>query len=328
MPVTSVEKDLDALTLEIVADFAVPLQRLWDAYADPRQLERFWGPTTYPAKFHRHDFFVGGRSDYTMTGPDGDTSRGFWEFLAVDAPHHFEVLDGFTKADGTPNLDMPTMRMTFDFSATETGSRLSMTTHFNAADEYEKLLEMGMEEGTLSAISQIDEVVADLRSFAADLPAGAQILDDTTVRVARVVRGTVEQVWAAHFEPDLVRRWMLGPDGWSMPVCAISTEIGGTYEYVWRSDADGSSFASTGEFLEIDAPRRARFTEHMAGDGIPEGAPGTSNELSLVPVEGGTLVSLVITYPDAATRDAVLATGMVGGMEESFRRLEQTVLVS
>ncbi|HET8929835.1 MAG TPA: SRPBCC family protein [Acidimicrobiales bacterium] len=326
MPVTSVEKDLDALTLVIVADFDAPLQRLWDTYADPRKIERFWGPTTYPAKFNRHDFFVGGHSNYTMTGPDGDTSSGFWEFLAVDAPKHFEVLDGFAASDGTPNLDMPTMRMTFDFTATDTGSRLSMTTYFNAADEYEKLLEMGMEEGTLSAMSQIDAVVADLRAFAAELPAAAQLLDDTTVRVARVVRGTVDQVWAAHFEPDLVRRWMLGPDGWSMPLCETSTQVGGNYKYVWRNDEDGSSFGSTGEILEVEAPHRARFTEHMAGDFIPEDAPGTVDELTLIPVDGGTLVTMVITYPDAATRDAVLATGMVDGMESSFQRLETTIL--
>ncbi len=325
MPVTSVEKDLDALTLAIVADFAVPLERLWDAYADPRQLERFWGPTSYPAKFHRHDFFVGGRSNYTMTGPDGDSPSGYWEFLAVDAPHHFEVLDGFAGPDGTPNPDMPTMRMTFDFTATDTGSRLTITTYFNDTDEYAKLLEMGMEEGTLSAMSQIDDVVSDLRTFAAAARAAATLLDDTSVRVARIIQGPLEAVWAAHFDPDLVQRWMLGPDGWSMPTCETSTDVGGTYRYVWRNDTDGRSFATTGEMLEVEAPRRARFTEAMSGDGIPAEAGGTVCELTLTPVTDGTLVSMVISFPDTASRDGALAPNMVDGMEASFRRLAQIV---
>ena len=78
MPITSVEKNLDDLTITIVADFAAPLARLWDAYADPRQIERFWGPPTYPATFVRHDVAVGGRSVYRMTGPEGDEHYGCW----------------------------------------------------------------------------------------------------------------------------------------------------------------------------------------------------------------------------------------------------------
>jgi len=327
MPVTSVEKDLDALALVIVADFPVSLRRLWDSYADPRRLERFWGPTDYPAKFNRHDFFVGGHSHYTMTGPEGDLSSGFWEFLAIDAPHHFEVLDGFAAPDGTPNLEEPTMRMVFDFAATDGGSRLTMTTHFNAADEYEKLLEMGMEEGTLSAMSQIDAVVGDQRSFAADQPAAADVLDDTTVRIARVVRGSVEQLWAAYFDADVVPRWMLGPDGWSMPSCAIDAEVGGTYAQVWQSDTDEASYTSTGTFLDVTAPHHARFTARLVGDGIPEDAADITHELTFTPVDGGTLVSRVYRYPDTATRDAMLAAGIAEGMEASFRRLEATVLM-
>jgi len=83
MPITSVTKDPAALSMTVVADFAVPVRRLWDAYADPRQLERFWGPPTYPARFTRHDMYPGGRSAYVMTGPDGDQSHAYWEFLSV-----------------------------------------------------------------------------------------------------------------------------------------------------------------------------------------------------------------------------------------------------
>lgn len=322
MPITSVHKDPEALTLTVVADFTAPLQRLWDAYADPRQIEKFWGPPTYPATFTRHDMFVGGRSAYAMVGPEGDVSRGYWEFLDVDAPHSFEVRDGFCHPDGTPNTDLPSMRMTFRFQSTPAGSRLTTTTFFNTVDELEQLLQMGMEEGLRGAMSQIDAVLDDLRSFAADRPAAAQTLSDTTVRVSRVIRGTVEQVWAAHQDPVLLPQWLLGPDGWTMPVCEVATEVGQTHRYVWQEDGGGRSFTSTGELLEVDSPYRAVTTERMHGDGIPDDAPGTLNELTLTSVEGGTLLAIVITYPDATTRDVVLGTGMVTGMETGYARLE------
>jgi uncharacterized protein YndB with AHSA1/START domain len=323
MPITSVHKDPEALTLTVVADFTVPLQRLWDAYADPRQLERFWGPPTYPATFTRHDMFPGGRSSYAMTGPEGDVSRGYWEFLDVKAPHSFEVRDGFCHPDGTPNTALPSMRMTFEFESTATGSRVTTTTFFGSVEELEQLVNMGMEEGLRQAMGQMDAVLGDLRSFAADLPAAAENLDDTTVRVSRVIRGTVQQVWTAHHDPALLSRWLLGPDGWSMPTCETATEVGQTYRYEWQEDGGGHRFGSTGELLDVAAPHRAVTTERMCGDGIPDDAPSTLNELTLTAVAGGTLLSLVVSYPDAATRDAVLGTGMVAGMETSYARLER-----
>ena len=128
MPITTVTSDPQALTLTVVGDYPVPVERLWEAYADPRQLEKFWGPEEWPSTFTRHDMAVGGRSNYHMTGPDGEVSSGYWEFLAVDAPHSFEVIDGFVGPDGEPNRDMPSMRMVYRFSETETGSRMTGTT--------------------------------------------------------------------------------------------------------------------------------------------------------------------------------------------------------
>jgi uncharacterized protein YndB with AHSA1/START domain len=115
MPVTAVTSDADALTLTVVGDYPVPVQRLWDAYADPRQLERFWGPETWPATFIRHDMAVGGDSRYYMTGPEGSRSHGWWRFLAVEPGRRLEVEDGFAHEDGRPNEGMPTMRMVFTF---------------------------------------------------------------------------------------------------------------------------------------------------------------------------------------------------------------------
>ncbi len=324
MPITSIDKNVDALTMTVVADFPVPVRRLWDAYADPRQLEKFWGPPEWPATFTRHDMAPGGRSSYYMTGPDGEISAGYWEFEQVDAPHGFELRDGFANPDGTPNTEMPWMRMVFRFEETARGSRVTTVTRFNSVEELEQLLAMGMQEGMTAAMGQIDDVVADLATFAAGLPAAAQLLSDTQVRVSRVIRGTPQQVWNAHHDPQIMKRWMLGPDGWTMPVCEVAAKAGDSYRYEWE-DANGQNrFGFTGELLEEQAPVRSVTTERMIGT---EG-PITTNELTLTPVEGGTLLSLLITYPDSEARDQVLATGMVYGMEASYARLESDVLVA
>ncbi len=323
MPITAVTKDTDALTMTVVAEFPVPVRRLWDAYADPRQLERFWGPPEWPATFTRHDLSTGGESHYYMTGPQGEKSAGYWRFLAVDEGRSFEVEDGFASAPGVPDPEMPAMRMVFTFEPTDTGSRVVTTTAFASLDDLEQLVGQGMEEGMTSAIGQMDEVLADLARFAAGSGTSLQLLDDTHVRTSRIVRGSRDQVWQAHHDPDLLRRWMLGPDGWEMDRCEVATTVGDTYLYGWRPVGGGDgAFAFTGQLLESDPPVRSVTTEQMVGmDG-----PGTTNELTLTPVEGGTLVSTLITYPSRELRDQILATGMVDGMEASYARLEQEAL--
>lgn len=324
MPITSVDKDLESLTMTVVADFGVPVRRLWDAYADPRQIEKFWGPPEWPATFTRHDMAPGGRSSYAMTGPEGEVSAGYWEFLTVDAPRSFEVRDGFAHPDGTPNTDLPSMRMAYTFEETAGGSRVTTTTHFNSLEELDQLIEMGMQEGLRSAMAQIDAVVADLSSFAAGRATEAHILSDTRVRFSRVIRGTVEQVWNAHHDAALLQRWLLGPDGWTMPVCDVATAVGDTYRYEWEREGGGERFGFTGELLESQPPFRAVTTELMIG---MEG-PGTVNELTLTPVEDGTLLTLVVIYPNVELRDMILATGMTGGMETSYARLDSLVMAA
>jgi uncharacterized protein YndB with AHSA1/START domain len=161
MPITSVTSDPKALTLTVVGEYAVSVERLWQAYSDPRQLERFWGPETWPAKFTRHEFVVGGQANYTMTGPDGATSSGWWRFLAIEPPRLIEIEDGFSNPDGTPNTAMPSMRMKFMFEPTASGSRFIGVTRFTSLETMEQLVKMGMLEGLRSAMGQLDGVLAD-----------------------------------------------------------------------------------------------------------------------------------------------------------------------
>jgi uncharacterized protein YndB with AHSA1/START domain len=312
MPITSVTKDPESLTITVVADFDVPVRRLWDAYLDPRLLERFWGPPTHPAVFTRHDGCVGGRSEYTMTGPDGEVSHFSWDWVAVEELARFEVRDG----DGLPTAGPA--RMVFTFEPSGVGSRVTTTTHFDTVQDLHQMVEQGLEQGMTAAIAQMDTVLADLTAFAAGDGTITQVLSDTQVRVSRIIRGSVEPVWRAHHDPALLPQWLLGPDGWTMPVCAVATEVGQTYRYEWeRLDGEGR-FGFTGTLLEALPPHRSVTTETMIGTDGPE----SINDLTLTAVEGGTLLAMVMTFPDPTVRDSVLATGMTAGMEASYARLE------
>lgn len=159
MPITSINGDSDALTLTVVGNYPASVDRLWQAWADPRQLEKFWGPETWPATFARHDMTEGGRSEYYMTGPDGSTSHGWWRFLSIEPGRLIEFEDRFADEHDRPVDAMPTSRMTVTFEPTESGSRFTLVTRFPSLEDMEKLVEMGMIEGLRSALAQLDEVL-------------------------------------------------------------------------------------------------------------------------------------------------------------------------
>lgn len=161
MGVTRVTKDLDGPTMVVEAEYDVNVARAWLLWADPRQLERWWGPPTYPATVEEHDLVPGGRISYAMTGPEGERYPGWWEVLEVDGPTRLVVKDGFSHEDGTPNLEMPTTVMRVDLAPRAGGGVLmTMTSEFASREAFEELMAMGMEEGLLAAMSQIDGILA------------------------------------------------------------------------------------------------------------------------------------------------------------------------
>lgn len=161
MSVTNVEKDFDTLTISMTAEFAAPVERVWRVWADPRQLERWWGPPTYPATFVAHDLTPGGRMHYYMTSPEGEKYHGCWEVLAVDAPRSFEVKDAFADDAGQPLPDMPLMRMRVVLTPQGDGTRMESVSTYESREAMEKVIEMGVEEGMTAAINQIDALLAE-----------------------------------------------------------------------------------------------------------------------------------------------------------------------
>ncbi|MFL6045555.1 MAG: SRPBCC domain-containing protein [Propionibacteriaceae bacterium] len=162
MTVTDVRKDPETLTMTLDAQFDASPERVWQLWADPRQLERWWGPPTYPATVTAHDLRSGGRVEYHMTGPEGDQSRGYWEVVEADAPRRLVFRDGFADADGRPNSDMPLNEVRVMIAkVSDEQTRMSIESKFPDAAAMEQLLAMGMEEGLREAVGQIDAILAE-----------------------------------------------------------------------------------------------------------------------------------------------------------------------
>jgi uncharacterized protein YndB with AHSA1/START domain len=159
MTVTDVRKSPDDLTMEIVSEYPASLERVWQLLADPRQLERWWGPPTHPATFVDFDLTPGGSVSYFMTSPDGDRYHGWWRVREVEPPHRLEVEDGFADDEGAPNPDMPTNVMLITLTAAADGTQMTIRSTFPTLEAMEQTLAMGAEEGMKAALGQIDDLL-------------------------------------------------------------------------------------------------------------------------------------------------------------------------
>ncbi len=160
MSVTSVDKDYDNLTLTVIADFDAPVERVWRLWADPRLLERWWGPPSHPATVEEHDLNPGGDVTYFMTGPEGDKHRGWWRVTSVDPPKSLEFTDGFADDDGTPITDMPIVTVQMRLTEHDGGTRMEMRSVFDSREQMDQIISMGAEEGMRQAVGQMDALLA------------------------------------------------------------------------------------------------------------------------------------------------------------------------
>jgi uncharacterized protein YndB with AHSA1/START domain len=146
------------------------------------------------------------------------------------------------------------------------------------------------------------------------------------VKVVRSFKAPRPLVYKAYTDPQLVRRWLLGPPGWSMPVCEMDVRVGGAYRWRWRNDADGSEFGFAGKFREVQAPARLVHTEGYDPGTVGGGYPGGKEALVTVTFDDGngvTTVTSLIDFGSKEARDAAVATGMTDGMEQSYQLLDR-----
>lgn len=151
---------------------------------------------------------------------------------------------------------------------------------------------------------------------------------DREVSVARSFKAPRAMVYRAYTEPALVRRWLLGPPGWSMPVCEMDVRVGGHYRWRWRSDKDGTEFGFAGTFREVQPPSKIVHTEAYEPATIRDGYPQSNAIVTVTFTEedGVTTMTTVVDFGSKEARDAAAATGMTDGMEQSYQLLDRLLV--
>ncbi|MFM2077213.1 MAG: hypothetical protein RJA49_1103 [Actinomycetota bacterium] len=161
MTITDVRRDPANLSMTISTEFDQGVDEAWQLWANPRLLEQWWGPPTWPATFVEHDLSVGSRISYYMTGPEGEHAPGWWRITAADAPRSLEFENGFSSQDGSVDESMPVMHMRIALVARpDGGTRMDVQTNWASLEEMERIVAMGMEEGLSGAMSQMDALLA------------------------------------------------------------------------------------------------------------------------------------------------------------------------
>ena len=161
MTVIDVTTSTTERTLTLTAQFGAPPERVWQVWSDPRQLELWWGPPTWPATFEEHEATVGARSSYVMTGPDGEKARGYWRVTRVEEPTRLEFDDGFADDDGNPVDSLGITHAVVTLAEVDGRTRMIVRSTFESLEQLEQMVQMGMEEGMTQAMGQIDALLAE-----------------------------------------------------------------------------------------------------------------------------------------------------------------------
>jgi uncharacterized protein YndB with AHSA1/START domain len=146
--------------------------------------------------------------------------------------------------------------------------------------------------------------------------------DDRTIVMTRRFASARPPIFDAFTKPELIKRWLLGPDGWSMPVCEVDLTVGGSFHYVWRNDSDGRQFGMGGVYREIVRPERVVHVEKFDEPWYPGEAVITT---VLAERDGATLLTLTSLFETREARDTALESGMTDGVAASYDRLAEVL---
>ena len=148
---------------------------------------------------------------------------------------------------------------------------------------------------------------------------------DREVKVMRSFRAPKALVYRAYTEPQLLKRWLLGPPGWSMPVCEMDLRVGGKYRWRWRNEENGQEFGFTGTFRELQPASKIVHNEAYDPGSVGGAFPGTDSIVTVSFAEEGgvTTVTTLIDFGSKEAREAAMSTGMTDGMEQSYQFLDR-----
>lgn len=169
MPVTDVKKDFNALTMTLVAEFDAPVERIWEVWEDPRQLERWWGPKNHPATFTEHELTPGSLTSYYFTGPDGEKTYGWWRIEEVERPRRLSIRDADAEGragEGAPVETTEDMLQRMVVTLTDSGdgrTTMELESHFSEREGMEAYVAGGYEQGSREIIEKLDELLSLMR---------------------------------------------------------------------------------------------------------------------------------------------------------------------
>jgi uncharacterized protein YndB with AHSA1/START domain len=163
MTVISSSRNAEDLSMTLVAEYNAGPERVWDLWEDPRKLERWWGPSPYPATFTRYEFEPGGQCRWYMTGPEDFMHRGWWRIDALDVPRRIEFVQGLAGDDGEPVPGLEPYGGIVTFEPIAAGTRMTVRVQFADVEQMERLA-MGMQEGMSIAIGQIDALLEPIHA--------------------------------------------------------------------------------------------------------------------------------------------------------------------
>ncbi|RRO20622.1 SRPBCC domain-containing protein [Saccharopolyspora rhizosphaerae] len=159
MTVLDVVTDAEELTVTVTAEFAAPVQRVWQVWADRRELARWWGPPDGSTTFEQHDFRPGGQARYRTTRPDGSESRGWWQISAIDEPHRLEFEDGVTVENGVRATCFGVTHVRITLEPAEGRTRMVLLSSFSSVDQLDQMVSAGVAEGLRRKVERIEAVL-------------------------------------------------------------------------------------------------------------------------------------------------------------------------
>src|SRR5690606_29484137 len=255
MPVTDVTLDEPQRTMTVTATFQMSAPRLWSAFLDPRQLERFWAPPAFSTRFLRHDAFPGGVSRYEIYDDEDAEHPGYWRWESVVYPHSFVITDDGVDEAGAPLGADSARKITWALTPTTDGCDLTVVVSCETDASFIAMREQWDAATVKAALGQIDQLREALDDFEV-FDTTVQRISPHQLRVARLIRGDAAEAWEAHVDPEHLRVWKTGQDGWTMPVCEFSAQPGATYSMEWRNELGGQGFGTYGEVLEVVPEKR------------------------------------------------------------------------
>lgn len=324
---TESREDTTGREFEITRVFDAPRELVWEAWADPAQVARWWGPRGFTTTTEKREFRPGGVWLHVMRGPDGTEYPNHSVFEEIVRPSRIVYSHGGEKKGG-PSVRF---RSTWTFDEVE-GGKTRVTLHgvFPTAAEFERVVrEFNAVEGGKQTLERFGEELEKIK--AAGTTAEPRFI------IVRTFDAPRERVWRAWTEPKQMARWW-GPKIFTTPVCEMDVRPGGAYRVVMRGP-DGVDYPLTGNFREIAAPERLVLTMDPTGHPAawhdlvdPHRAAGENNPagilLTTVTFEdlgGKTRLTVQTRFESARIGEAMLKMGMTEGWSESLDRLANLV---